>query len=52
MERALIPRVGLSRCFSLTKELRKEKQSEISGRDFQKPFWELRNRNSLLHDKY
>jgi hypothetical protein len=25
-ERALLPRVGLSGCFSLTKELRKEKK--------------------------
>jgi hypothetical protein len=30
----------------------KKKRSEISGRDPQKPFKELKNRNSLQDDKY
>ncbi len=49
MERALIPRVGLSRCIRMQERWEK---SEISARDLQKPFGELKNRTSLLHDKY
>jgi hypothetical protein len=49
-ERASIPKVRLLGCFSLVKE--KRRRSEISGRDLQKPFGELKTVNSLQDDKY
>jgi hypothetical protein len=33
-------------------DLLKKERSEIPGRDLQKPFEELKNRNSLQDDKY
>jgi hypothetical protein len=47
-ERASVPKVGLLGCFSLVKE----KRSEISGRNLQKPFGEMKTINSLQDDKY
>ncbi len=47
-ERASIPKVGLSGCFSLTKNWEK---SEISERDLQKPFGEFKTVNSILLTK-
>jgi hypothetical protein len=50
-ERALIPKdAGNWSLDDWHWEMRQ--QSEISGRDLQKPFKELKNKNSFLHDKY
>jgi hypothetical protein len=48
-KRASIPKVGLVIRFL---DKLKKKRSEIFGRDLQKPFGELKNRNSLQDDKY
>jgi hypothetical protein len=52
-ERASIPKVWLSGCFSLTHKLRKEKRrSEVSARDLQKHSGEFKTVNSILLTKY
>jgi hypothetical protein len=38
--------------FRLAEEEKKKRRSEISGRDLQKPFGELKTLNSLQDDKY
>jgi hypothetical protein len=51
-ERASIPKVGLLVCFSLEQKKKKRENSEISGRDLQKPFWEFKTVNSIILTKY